>query len=486
MTEKDIELIDEYEIIKGLVNVVIVRDRTTGLYLYNVIEPTLSDNASKVLMKSRELLRMSDKLPEGNNVEVYLRALINETMSKLRIKLGDDEIRNVMYYLVRDTAGYGKIDPLIRDDYIEDVNVNGPNKLVYVWHSRYEHLRTNITLSNDELNSLVVKISQRVGKNVSSAYPILEGLLPEGLRVELGLKDISPYGSIITIRKFRANPITVIDLIIDGVIKADAAATLWFMLENGINMVIIGPTGAGKTTLLNALLFLIRPEARIVTIEDTREINIPHEQWVPLVIRESETPGVRNVTAYELVKVSMRIRPDYLVVGELRGEEAYVFFQGLASGHTGLTTIHASSLNAAVRRLLSRPMNVPPALIPLANVFILINRVKVSGRIARRVIDISELLDVSRDGLRVNTLFRWSKDKDDIIKLSDSALIADLIRMGKVLQEEVDGELKRRTEVMVAMAKYGFRSPEAVFRVTRNYYVDPERTHKTVISGELP
>mgnify|MGYP001626335870 FL=1 len=486
MTEKDIELIDEYEIIKGLVNVVIVRDRTTGLYLYNVIEPTLSDNASKVLMKSRELLRMSDTLPEGNNVEVYLRALINETMSKLRIKLGDDEIRNVMYYLVRDTAGYGKIDPLIRDDYTEDVNVNGPNKPVYVWHSRYEHLRTNITLSNDELNSLVVKISQRVGKNVSSAYPILEGLLPGGLRVELGLKDISPYGSIITIRKFRANPITVIDLIIDGVIKADAAATLWFMLENGINMVIIGPTGAGKTTLLNALLFLIRPEARIVTIEDTREINIPHEQWVPLVIRESETPGVRNVTAYELVKVSMRIRPDYLVVGELRGEEAYVFFQGLASGHTGLTTIHASSLNAAVRRLLSRPMNVPPALIPLANVFILINRVKVSGRIARRVIDISELLDVSRDGLRVNTLFRWSKDKDDIIKLSDSALIADLIRMGKVLQEEVDGELKRRTEVMVAMAKYGFRSPEAVFRVTRNYYVDPERTHKTVISGELP
>jgi len=486
VTEKDIELIDEYEIIKGLVNVVIVRDRTTGLYLYNVIEPTLSDNASKVLMKSRELLRMSDKLPEGNNVEVYLRALINETMSKLRIKLGDDEIRNVMYYLVRDTAGYGKIDPLIRDDYTEDVNINGPNKPVYVWHSRYEHLRTNITLSNDELNSLVVKISQRVGKNVSSAYPILEGLLPEGLRVELGLKDISPYGSIITIRKFRANPITVIDLIIDGVIKADAAATLWFMLENGINMVIIGPTGAGKTTLLNALLFLIRPEARIVTIEDTREINIPHEQWVPLVIRESETPGVRNVTAYELVKVSMRIRPDYLVVGELRGEEAYVFFQGLASGHTGLTTIHASSLNAAVRRLLSRPMNVPPALIPLANVFILINRVKVSGRIARRVIDISELLDVSRDGLRVNTLFRWSKDKDDIIKLSDSALIADLIRMGKVLQEEVDGELKRRTEVMVAMAKYGFRSPEAVFRVTRNYYVDPERTHKTVISGELP
>ncbi len=350
-------------------------------------------------------------------------------------------------------------------------------------------MRANITLSNEELNSLVVKISQRIGKNVSSAYPILEGLLPEGLRVELGLRDVSPYGPIITIRKFKTNPITIVDLIMDGVISAEAMATLWFMLENGISMVIIGPTGAGKTTLLNALLFLIRPEARIVTIEDTREINIPpHEQWVPLVVRESETTGVQSIVAYDLVKVSMRIRPDYLVVGELRGgEEAYVFFQGLASGHTGLATIHASSLSAAVRRLLSKPMSVPPALIPpLANVFILINRVKVGGRIVRRVMDISELLDVTRSGLRFNTLFRWSKDRDELVRLSDSTLIADLVRMGRVSQEEVDRELKRRVEIMVTMAKYGFRSPDAVFRVTRNYYVDPERTYRTLISGELP
>ncbi len=206
-----------------------------------------------------------------------------------------------------------------------------------------------------------------------------------------------------------------------------------------------------------------------------------------MVVRESETPNVQSITAYDLVKVSMRIRPDYLVVGELRGgEEAYVFFQGgLASGHTGLATMHASSLNAAVRRLLSKPMNVPPALIPLANVFILINRVKLGDRIVRRIIDISELLDVRRSGLRVNTLFRWSKDRDELTRLGDSALIADLVRMGRVSQEEVNMELKRRAEIMMAMAKYGFRSPDAVFRVTRNYYVDPERTYKSVIGGEL-
>ncbi len=162
-------------------------------------------------------------------------------------------------------------------------------------------------------------------------------------------------------------------------------------------------------------------------------LTYPHEQWVPLVVRESETPNVQSVTAYDLVKVSMRIRPDYLVVGELRGEEAYVFFQGLASGHTGLATIHASSLNAAVRRLLSKPMSVPPALIPpLANIFILINRVRVGDRIARRVMDISELLDVMKGGLRVNTLFRWSRDKDELVRLGDSALIADLVRMGRI------------------------------------------------------
>lgn len=486
MAEGNIELIDEYEIVKGLIGVLIVRDRITGLYVYNVVEPTLSENAGKVLARARELLRVSSSLPGGNNIEGYLKSLVDETMSRLRIRLDDNELRSVMYYLVRDTVGYGRIDPLVRDDHIEDVNINGPNKPVYVWHGRYEHLRTNIALSNDELNSLVVKISQRVGKNISSAYPILEGLLPEGLRIELGLRDISPYGPVITIRKFKVNPITIVDLITDGVINADAMATLWFMLENGINMVIIGPTGAGKTTLLNALLFLIRPEARIVTIEDTREINIPHEQWVPLVTRESETPNVQSVTAYDLVKVSMRIRPDYLVVGELRGEEAYVFFQGLASGHTGLATIHASSLSAAARRLLSKPMSVPPALIPLANVFILINRVRVSAGIARRVIDISELLDVTRSGLRVNTLFRWGRDKDELVKLGNSALMTDLVRMGRVSQEEVDRELRRRAEILIAMAKYGFRMPDAVFRVTRNYYVDPEMTHRAVISGELP
>lgn len=480
------ELIDEYEIVKGLIGVLIIRDKNTGLYLYNIVEPVLSNNAAKVLARARELLRVGSALPNNDDLDHYFKSLVNEVMGRLRIKLNDDELRSVMYYLMRDTVGYGKVDPLIKDDYIEDININGPNKPVYVWHSRYEHLRTNITLSSDELSSLVVKISQRVGKNVSSAYPILEGLLPEGLRVELGLRDVSPHGPVITIRKFKANPITIIDLITDGVIKAEALATLWFMLENGISMIIIGPTGAGKTTLLNALLFLIRPEARIVTIEDTREINIPHEQWIPLVVREAETPNVQNITAYDLVKVSMRIRPDYLVVGELRGEEAYVFFQGLASGHTGLATIHASSLNAAVRRLLSKPMSVPPALIPLANVFILINRVRIGGRIARRVTDISELLDVTRSGLRVNNLFRWSKDRDELVRLSDSALIADLVRMGRVSQEEVDRELRRRAEIMTAMAKYGFRSPDAVFRVTRNYYVDPERTYRAVIGGELP
>ncbi|WP_243666308.1 hypothetical protein [Vulcanisaeta sp. JCM 16159] len=194
MDNKGAELIDEYEIVKGLIGVLIVRDRITGLYLYNVVEPVLSDSAGKVLARARELLRMSSSLPGDNSVESYLKSVVDEAMSRLRVRLSDDELRNVMYYLMRDTVGYGKIDPLVRDDYIEDVNINGPNKPVYVWHSRYEHLRTNIVLSNDELNSLVVKISQRVGKNVSSAYPILEGLLPEGLRVELGLRDVSPHG----------------------------------------------------------------------------------------------------------------------------------------------------------------------------------------------------------------------------------------------------------------------------------------------------
>lgn len=485
--DETIEVLDEYELEKGLVHVIIYKEPKSGLYVYRVIEPTITDKLSNAITRVREYLLNSKLLIDDTELtNNRVREAVKSITEKLKLNPTDEEFETLVYYVTRDSVGYGKINPLLWDGFIEDIHINGPGKPVYVWHSKYENLRTNIVLNEGELDSLIIKVSQRAGKNISSAQPILEGLLPEGVRVEVSLKEVAPNGPILTIRKFRSVPFTIVDLVSEGVSSAEIIAFLWFLLEHGVSMIIIGPTGAGKTTLLNALLFMIRPEGRVVTVEDTREINIPHEQWVPLVTRESSTPEVTNVGMYDLVKLSMRIRPDYLVIGELRGEEAYVFFQAMASGHVGLTTIHAGSIDAAVRRLISKPMNVPRALLPVASIFIEVGRVKLGNAIVRRVLNVMELLEVRGDKPITNPIYVWDRTSQRFVKVGGSKVIADLVSMGRVTEEEVAGELERRRRLIEAMAQYGFKSPEAVFRVTRNYYVNPEGTYRKVLGGELP
>ncbi len=484
-------IIESYDLYDGLVKVVIRRDPETGVFIYEVIEPELPARLNEVLDRIRRHL-LSTGFTNPNLIAFreaprkFVDDLLKSVLDALKIKLNDDDYRKIAYYIMRDIAGYGKIDPLLADRYIEDIHINGPNRPIYVWHSRYEHLRTNVTLSPDELDSLIVKISQKCGKQISTAQPVLEGLLPEGIRVEIALKEIAPYGPIITFRRFKAEPFTIVDLIISRVLNAEMAAFLWFMLDNRVSIVIFGPTGAGKTTLLNALLYLIRSECRVVTIEDTREISIPHEQWVPLTTRESVSPDVMNVDMYQLVKISMRIRPDYLIVGELRGSEAYAFFQGIASGHTGLTTIHADSVESVIRRLTSQPMNVPTSLIPVAKIYVEIGRAKVNEFVYRKVLSITELVDIKDDTPILNALWIWDRHTQDFIKVGESKVLRELIERGRVREDEARAELERRKMLLEAMARYGFRSPEIVFRITRNYYRDPEYTLKRVLGGELP
>jgi flagellar protein FlaI len=255
-------------------------------------------------------------------------------------------------------------------------------------------------------------------------------------------------------------------------------------MEYGNSIIIIGPTGAGKTTLLNALLYLLRPDVRVVTVEDTRELNLLHEQWVALVTRESDTPGVRNVDMYELVKMSMRIRPDYLIIGELRGSESYVFFQALASGHTGLTTLHAGSVVSAIRRLIAKPMNVPKSLLPMANVFVSIRRVRLGDSVVRRVVEISEFIKLSKEGIVTNRVYLWNKKVDQMSRDRESVMLRRIVGLGLI--DDVEPELARREALIGSMVKHGFGSPNTVFRIIRNYHTNPEETLKVVLDGEVP
>jgi flagellar protein FlaI len=255
------------------------------------------------------------------------------------------------------------------------------------------------------------------------------------------------------IRKYFVAPITLIDMVKMSTISADAVAYLWLMLDYGRNIVIVGPTSAEKTTLLNALLYLIRPDAKILTIEDTREINIVHEHWQALVTRPSRVEGVRDVSAFDLLAIAMRSRPDY-VVGEIRGEEAYVLFQAFGSGHSGATTIHAETIEDAVRRLLTRPMNVPPMLVGLAHVFVRILRVKVGDRVVRRVVEIAENMGVTRGGRpRLHYVFRWNPEKDALEPVKESRHLETIARTRFMSLDLLKAEYRRRRELIAAMVE---------------------------------
>ncbi|MFP3045511.1 MAG: type II/IV secretion system ATPase subunit [Thermocladium sp.] len=450
---------DTYPIEEGLTYIGIIRE-PDGIMRYDVLEPALSPDEEKLLARAREYV-LESKLEDSE--KAFMQFLT-------RARAGQDTIRKLLYFFRRDMKGYGKLDPIMRDPYVEDIHVNGSDGRVFIWHIRYEGMRTNIVLTEDEVNSLIARISNIVKRQINTANPILEGLLPEGARVEVVLRGVAANGNAFTIRKFRGVPYTVIDLISLETSDPDALAYLWMALDKERNIIIVGPTGAGKTTLLNALLFLLRPDARIITIEDTRELRLLHEQWLPLLVRPGHGEEEEEIDMMDLLKIAMRMRPDYLIVGEVRGEEAYVLFQAFASGHHGLTTIHADNADGAVKRLVTKPMDVPLALLSMAHLYVSVKRVRSRAGIVRRVWEIKEFLDYTDRPVFVDIL-------------TNNKLSLD--RSGVVAKDEYD-ELRRRSDLLREMAKHGLSDYKSVFQIIKNYYLNPEGTLRIVETGGLP
>jgi flagellar protein FlaI len=380
------------------------------------------------------------------------------------------------------------------DDSIEDISCNGLNTPLYVWHRKYESLPTNVVFySKDELAKIVARLTYKTGNQISVAQPIVEGTLPEGHRVQLTLEEVSKRGKTFTIRKYRQNPFTIVDLINFGTISPKIAAYLWVLVENIRSIMLCGATASGKTALLNSISMFMNPEMKVVTIEEVRELKL-HENWIPLLTRPSYQPGVEEITLYDLLKSALRQRPDYIIVGEVRGEEAYTLFQSLAVGHGGLCTIHADSLDSVIKRLVSRPMNIPEMILPLMNVLIQINRVKIQKNIERRVTNISEILkspgsSISQtvENIELKTRFGWDpgsdtfvyneiSEMDSIIDHSDSiySLISKTkhIPLNKLIEEQ-----DRREIVLKWMVKKNLRSYNDVSYIIRKYYSNPEEIY---------
>ena len=330
----------------------------------------------------------------------------------------------------------------------------------------------------DELNEFVVKLAQKCNKTISIAEPLLDGALPDGSRVQATLgTDIARKGSNFTIRKFTERPLTPIHMIKFGTLNSLQLAYLWLAIENGKSILISGGTATGKTSLLNALSLFIRPAAKVVSIEDTAELRLPHPHWIPEVARNplSIKGHTGEVTLFDLLKSSLRQRPDYIVLGEVRGKEAYVLFQQMATGHPSLATIHAASIPQLIDRLITPPISLPPTLIENIDIIVFLMNSRHKGSYIRRANTVREILGVEKERPVTRKLFEWNSLTDSFETKEKSIVLEKIAARLGITADEITSEIIRRKiilEWMVSQQIYDYRE---VSKVIDTYYNTPER-----------
>lgn len=425
-------------------------------------------------------------LKDTTKAEEFLKKKVVDIVKRYRISLNESQFEKIMYYLNRDLIGYGKIQPMMLDPNIEDISCDGVGIPIYVWHRKYESISSNVSFdSSEELDSFIIKLAQRANRHISIANPLLDASLPDGSRIQLTYgTEVTQRGSTFTIRKFKADPFTITDLILYNTIDLDIAAFYWFVMEHNVSILIAGGTAAGKTTLLNTIAMMIKPDMKIVTIEDTAELNLAHENWIPSVVRsgfgEATETGFRRgqISMYELLRAAMRQRPDYIIVGEIRGEEAYAMFQAMSTGHRGLGTIHGDSVEGVIHRLESKPMNIPRSMMKSLDIIHVVRKVRLKSKFARRTQTITELigLDPVTEEILTNKLFQWNPRDDDYIYFGRSYVLEKIMENTGLTDKQVEEELERRKTVLRWMVKKKIRYFEDVASIIQEYYSDPDRT----------
>lgn len=474
----NMKILERYSIIEPHARIIIAQDPQTGTVMYIVDELKLNKIEKNVYNRIIDTLRWELNPPEENiDPKEYFEKEARKVIERYKLSLGSlpgVAWNKIVYYVERDILGYERLDPIMRDPNIEDISCNGPERPVYVWHRKYESIPTNVVFeTSEELDNFILRLAYKAGKHISTAHPVLDAMLPENHRVAATfMTEVSRGGSSFTIRKFREDPITIVDMVRSNVMSPEMAAYLWMLMENKFPAIVMGVTGAGKTTMLNALACLFRPTIKVVSIEDTPELRLPLENWVQLMSRPSYGFGpekVGEITLYDLVKVSLRYRPDVIIVGEIRGEEAYVLFQAMATGHGGMTTLHSESIDAAVKRLISPPMNIPPSYIPLIKVALVIKRTKLrkAERSVRRVTEVIEVLDYNK----YLTVFKWDPFTDTFINnWSESVNLRDIGEFLGMTQKQMIDELIKRRNIILWMSENNIRKYTDVAKIVNKYY----------------
>lgn len=478
-----VEEIELYPVNEPYAYIRVTYDASTHEYTYHVIEPVLTPGERDLFQEIRERLFETLNITCRNlgreEARRVLRDAVNTIIADYGIRLDPVGREKVLYQVEREFLGDGLIDPIMHDKYVEDISCDGVGSAIFVYHTTYESLRTNLAYTDAaELDSFVTKLAQRAGKYISIAEPMLDATMNDGSRIQMTLgSEVTAHGSTFTIRKFRDEPITPTDLIEWHTFSPLGIAFLWLAVENGKSCIFAGGTASGKTTTLNAISLFIPPLAKIVTLEDTRELKLPHPNWIPSVTRDSfSQDGRGEIDMYELLRAALRQRPEYILVGEVRGREALTLFQAMSTGHVTYATMHADSVASAVHRLENPPIGVPRNMLSALDLMSIQVQARVGGQRIRRNKQLIEILDVDprTNELITNEVFRWHPATDEIRYSGKSYILEQIMEDRGWSEERMREELKRRQEVLEWMRIKKIRHYQDVSKILISYFRDPE------------
>jgi len=472
---------------KGLGSRLILYDNDKKEHLYQVVEPQLTEKQEQTKEKLIVLFKKfadvdvyeGDTDDKWNVLEKALEKLIHDK----QLKLEKTEKDTIFYYIIREFAGYGRIDILMHDPEIEDISCDGHGIPIFVVHKQYESIKTNIIYKDaDELDSFVIKLSQMCGKQISVYEPVVDGKLSDGSRLQTTLGRTITMLSTFTIRRFREDPLTPIDLLNNHTISPELAAYFWLTIEKGCNILFCGGTASGKTTMLNALSLFVPPSYKIVSIEDTREINLPHENWIAGTTRSGFTSTEslktsRDIDMFDLIRVALRQRPRVIIVGEVRGKEAYSLFQAMTTGHLSYSTVHASDMHSLIQRLENPPISLPRALLTSLDTIVFLNSVVVKGNPVRRITNVTEIVELDAGTNRLVTMspFEWIGGNEDRFQNNGASRLLYRIRVENGWSDaELQQELQNRIAVLEWMRKENLRSYTDVGQIVKTYTKDPQ------------
>jgi flagellar protein FlaI len=494
IVDPSIEEVETYPIVEPYSYARIIFDSDMSEWIYQVIEPPISEKEKEIIDLIKDSLQRTleyelDKLKEKDKKE-YLKKSIESFIKSREMRLDPTTSEKIYYYIIRDYVGYGPVDALMNDKYIEDVSCDGTDVPLFVFHQKYESIRTDVRfVEEDELNSFVIYLGQRCAKQVSVALPILDGTTTEGHRVQATYaKEVTTRGSSFTIRRFKEKPFTPVEMIKFGTASHEMIAYFWMLVEHGQSMIIAGGTASGKTATLNAVALFIRPGAKIVTMEDTREINLPHENWIPGATRTgvgekgADGKAAGEIDMYELVRAALRQRPNYIIVGEVRGKETSTMFQAMATGHTTYSTMHADSVKSMVNRLENPPISIPRILLTALNFVIIQKHERVSDSIVRRITKVVELVgfEPETNELITNTVYDWDQRTDSFVYKGHSFILDSLMEMKNMTHEEMKIEMRRREDIIRYLEEKDITDFRKISAIVISYYKEPEETAQKI------